>query len=652
MPAYFTTFKRLTILVLLLLYGFNASAQLPETLTEKYAKISFLPKSNLFYAIDALTHPDTIPDRFWIYHPLFRNEIAFIDQGNIVSAYQPLIFSAERPTGLDFGMQDKFGRYLFQNENPRMYKTRTPYTDLFYTQGANELINIKALHTQNIKPNWNIGIDFNRTKSDGFQLRQRTSVYNTRVFSWYHTKDERYHLILAATFNRLRNEENGGIVSDSLFESNKAIRQVAVRLGDAADAVRSYIKTTDYRVTNMFRLGPQRQLKYTLPGDSTYQQDSNKVFIPSYVISHEASYTGNRYVFKDNSYDTGSYYPFTFLNKERTNDSIQHRVLGTSVTIATGPFMSFVRDGIPIKRLLMFSATAGYQYHQLNYFDSTNANYTNTYVGGSIISNPFTKVPVTFNAEGTFWLTGYNQADYKVKGGLGIAIGNIEFKANALFQAYEPQYTQFFFFGNHNYWKYNFDKTFANSVSAGLSTRHLKHNYHLTVTQQLVNNYIYFDTAFIARQEAKAISITSVNFRKVFAFGNFRLANNITAQVTNNTDIIRIPRLATWNSFYFEGHLFKKAMYTQIGVDFFYYSDVRANTYDPETRQFYLQNQVQTGSYPLFDFFITGHVRTFSFFAKMEHLNMGFSGDRYYAAPHYPMPTRAFRLGIGWKFFD
>lgn len=642
-----TAFKYL-LLFCLFCYGYKSNAQL----TEKYSKINFLPKKNLLFAIDSFANPDTIPPRFQVYHPLYRNEIAFLDQGNIVSAYQPLLFDAERQSGLDLGIQQSFRHYLFTPEKMKLYKAQRAYTDLFYAQGAEEFITLKALHTQNIKPNWNIGIDYNRFKSDGFQQRQRTGVYNTRLFSWYHSPDESHHLIVSATWNRINNEENGGIVSDSIFEANTGISQVDVRLGDEVDVVRNEIKTNDYRVTNMWRLGKKRQLKYYMPEAGTWQLDTNKTLVPNYVVTHEVAYTGRRYLFTDLSYDTGGFYNFTLFNDEQTFDSIQHNTISNEITISTAPFMGYLKDSLPVKKALLVSATAGLDYHTISWQGQTNAEYNNSYVGGSIRTNPYLQFPITFNAEGKFWLTGYNQADYKVKGQLTLNIANIAIDGGALFQAYEPQVTQSFFLGNHNFWDYDFDKTFVNSISAGIRTRKLKNNYYLTVKQQLVNNLIYFDSTFTARQEAKAISITSINFRKKFNVGKFYLDNNITAQFTNNTEILRIPQLVSNNTLYFQSYLFKKAMYAQIGVGFFYYSEIAANTYDPETKQWYIQNRVNIGNYPLFNAFINGHVRQFSFFLKMEHVSEGFFGRRYYASPHNPLDGRVFRLGIAWKFFN
>lgn len=644
-------FTSAVFLFILLLTGTGLRAQLAE----RYSTINYLNKKALFYAVDTMSHPDTLPPLFQIYHPLYRNETAFLDQGNIVSAYRPLIFRAERQDGLNMGMQNPYNYYLYTPDNIPLFKVRRAYTDLSYFQGAGELIGIKALHSQNIRPNWNIGIDYRRIKSDGFQENQKTSVYNTRLFNWYHTPDERYHLIVTATFNRLRNEENGGLTNDTVFEDTDGLTQYPVRssVEDRADRISTAIKTNDYRITNMFRLGPAEKLKYFVPEDSTYVVDTNAVRIPSWVVAHEFAYTGTRYLYQDPTYDTGEYlYPYTLFNDVSTFDSIQHSVISNSLSISNGPFMGYLRDTMPVKRWLMLSANAGYDYHFIVWQTLTNVRYYNTYVGGSISSNPYAKSRLKFNAEGRFWLTGYNQADYKVKGRLGFDFGPFVLEGRALFQAYEPQVIEYFFLGNHNFYKNDFDKTFANSISGGLHTTRFRHNYHLSVTQQLINNYIYFDSTLTARQEAKAISVTQVNFRKRFQLGKFNLDNNITTQVTNNNNLLRIPALATRNSLFFESFMFKRALFAQIGVDFFYYSEVTAHRFDPETRQYYLQNQAKTGNYPWFDVYVNGHVKTVNFFLKMEHVTQGLFGKRYYASPHYPNPGRVFRLGISWKFFD
>src|SRR5215212_5444546 len=105
-------------LLAIVLSGTGLRAQLAE----RYTAINYLNKQNLFYAVDTMSHPDTVPPLFQMYHPLFRNEIAFLDQGNIVSAYRPLIFRAERQGGLDIGMQNPYAYYLYNPENILLYK--------------------------------------------------------------------------------------------------------------------------------------------------------------------------------------------------------------------------------------------------------------------------------------------------------------------------------------------------------------------------------------------------------------------------------------------------------------------------------------------------------------------------------------------------
>jgi hypothetical protein len=170
-------------------------------------------------------------------------------------------------------------------------------------------------------------------------------------------------------------------------------------------------------------------------------------------------------------------------------------------------------------------------------------------------------------------------------------------------------------------------------------------------------NYIFFDSTAKPVQSFEKFNLTDLgvngqlNVKKVFLQFVLRSqhAENATGQ---KPDYIKIPDFAVWSSFFFKGHMFKKTLYAKAGVDFNYFSAYHAQYYDPTIRQFYNQNNVSIGNYPVFDIFFTGYVKTFSLGLKLEHANQGFSGDRYYSSTHYPMPPRVFKVLISWKFLD
>jgi hypothetical protein len=52
------------------------------------------------------------------------------------------------------------------------------------------------------------------------------------------------------------------------------------------------------------------------------------------------------------------------------------------------------------------------------------------------------------------------------------------------------------------------------------------------------------------------------------------------------------------------------------------------------------------------DLFICGQVKKAVLFAKLEHANMDLLQAAAYSSPHYPYPTRAFKLGIKWRMYQ
>ena len=58
------------------------------------------------------------------------------------------------------------------------------------------------------------------------------------------------------------------------------------------------------------------------------------------------------------------------------------------------------------------------------------------------------------------------------------------------------------------------------------------------------------------------------------------------------------------------------------------------------------------GDYPYWDAFIQFKIQKARVFVRYQHVNEGWNGYRYYAAPNYPRNDRVFRVGASWRFFN
>jgi hypothetical protein len=115
---------------------------------------------------------------------------------------------------------------------------------------------------------------------------------------------------------------------------------------------------------------------------------------------------------------------------------------------------------------------------------------------------------------------------------------------------------------------------------------------------------------------------------------------------------LRLPRLVTENSVFFETYLFHHALFMRLGADFYYNTSYFGYAYMPITDQYYLENSTKLGNYLYVDPFISFRIKTFRMFIKLENSTAGLAPENYYYALHYPMPDRTLRFGIAWDFWN
>jgi hypothetical protein len=83
---------------------------------------------------------------------------------------------ASSPADLGFNYsKNNFINYFYTPKNLKFYNTQTPYTDLFYVLGSKREQAFKMTFSYNVKKNWNVTVDFQRIRSEGFYLRQNTN---------------------------------------------------------------------------------------------------------------------------------------------------------------------------------------------------------------------------------------------------------------------------------------------------------------------------------------------------------------------------------------------------------------------------------------------------------------------------------------------
>src|SRR5690606_5257563 len=115
---------------------------------------------------------------------------------------------------------------------------------------------------------------------------------------------------------------------------------------------------------------------------------------------------------------------------------------------------------------------------------------------------------------------------------------------------YSPSVSAQVYRSNHLRWRNNFENTIRND----LSLAYIHRNWDMAVQIELsqFENYIYYNRNALPDQYTQAIQVYALRLKKNFDFGKFHLDNRITVQSSDNADIMPLPLLHTYNSFYFE----------------------------------------------------------------------------------------------------
>jgi hypothetical protein len=584
---------------------------------------------------------DSSIDHLEIFHPGFRQHV-FQDLGNIGTASQSLRFGLTRQTGFSYAA-NPFEMYFLSPLRTQYINTKSPYSDIFYAQGSNELLLLKLKHAQNINPRWNIGIDFNRTTSQGFQLKQITSLYNYQFFTSYTSKNLRYIMLASATWNRGVTEENGGILSDSVYESlTGASKIVNTRIeGTSSTGAQTRFKSRDAYLKNYYRFGRA----YT----DINEKDTIYRFSPTLQLSHTLHAHEISYIFENSGtvldsallpnrfYDTGnSTFDSAYFSK--LSNTIHANWLSSTTTLFkdTGNLRLYalathelvqVAQPVFIRRFDNVLAEAGAEFYSLS------------------LHKPL--LAVRINSV----LSGYNAGDYMLHAEGRLANRLLESSVRIHMQQFRPDFMMQLFKSNAFIWNNDFDATTVIQTGISVSTRTWRNNFHLHFDRYALTNWVYYDTDVKPKQLAATVAVNVLQLSKTIQLWRFHLEHYAYLQQSNSSSI-RLPEFAALFRYSYRAKFFGMTKF-QLGFDIFYRTAYLAQGYNPATRMFHLQNEVRVGNYPLIDPFIAAQIKRANIFVKYEHANENFlfrTGQ--YFTPHYPVSQASFRFGIRWRFYD
>ena len=576
--------------------------------------------------------------------------------GNNGAAAFSLIFQPASKPGWDAGFH-AYDTYRFTLEDSKFYKTTKPFSMLGYQLASGKEQMIKVMHTQNPRPNLNVGFDYRLITAPGFFLNQNTNHNSYRVFGNYQGKRKRYNSYLVLVGNTIRASENGGIKNDSLLlDPNKKDRfSLHVNLGDSSPYSRNPFRTTILTGNTYKDLTLFFRQSYDLgKRDSVEINDSTTeyLFYPKLRIQHSFTYSTYKYRFADIATDSAVYknwYDIDLRYNPRDTFSVSEKwtVISNDLSLIQFP------DTKNAAQFFLAGATLQ-NIKRVPDSGSTN-NFYNVMLHAEYRNRTRNKLWDVL-LKGEFYLNGLNAGDYSAYASLSRYLNKRLGAVNLFFRNVNrsPSFIfdnrSAFNLGNSN----NFKKENIISFGAAATNRFI----NIGFKDHLVTNYSYFTDYYHTAQYSKVINIF-----QVFASKKFRLSKHwnyyldAVVQHTDGAAPVKVPLLFTRSRLAYEGNFYKN-LYISTGIEARYYTGYKANNYSPVMGQFVPQDTMTVKNLPDIAAFVHFRIKGFTAYVRAENLNtvsfangFGFINNNF-AAPHYPTQGFMLRLGIQWWFVN
>ncbi|MCC6186697.1 MAG: hypothetical protein IT256_06050 [Chitinophagaceae bacterium] len=497
------------------------------------------------------------------------------DLGNLGSPTMNLQFTPQNPVGLSLGYHS-FDAMRYNIDSLKYFNTTKPYSDFTYNLASKLEQLAQIFHTQNIKPNWNMAVNYRKINSPGYYYTQRNNHDNFFLSSHYKSLSQQYELYTGITYNKQQHDENGGIVSDTFFNNEQYADRKSIPVNffnSSYSTVRSPVSTLQRDFTVFL------EQAYTWgKKDTTYNDDSTKYDLhltPRFRISHRLEASQHRYQFKDMRPDSLRYDAF-FQQKFATADSVFSR-----------QEWLYIDNRILINGLvgkadnqLLFNAGVG------NRFDKFSTNYLvgkqednilSNYLVGKLSKEATSAKQWTFEANAKLFVTGAASGNFGLDATLSKDLGERWgiIKVGASQQLNNAPYNYSIY--QNQYWQRsaNFDKESSTKIYANLYSPQYKLS--LGANNYLLSNFLYFDATQAPNQAANVFTVSQFWLRKVFHLGPLRIDNELMYQQASNAAPINLPQLLGRHQFSIETKIFKNQLRIATGLEVRYHSAYYSN---------------------------------------------------------------------------
>ena len=619
----------------------------------------------------------SIPDTSYNYHyndyPFLRRDVNASWLGVPGSPLQYYnYFNRASDEGIEFYNAQE--AWSFSPRTLPHYNTKTPHTELAYfgtllAGDAKESDNLHILTTQNILPELNFTISYDRFGGGGMLESEETKNKTFSVRANYLGK--KYLAHAGYIYNMVERAENGGIVDNMwIRDTTVEAREIKVALSGASSKItkNTWFLDQQYRIPFEFirKLQARKDTSAAAPADSLVEAvaDSLDRDVTTAFIGHSSEWSTytRKYIDNITNADGKALYNNVFNFGPASADSLGTMKLDNKIFLRLQPWGS---------ESIVSKLDVGVGDRLMHYFDSSSVrparhveNSVYAYAGAQGQVNKY----FNWDAKARFYVLGYNLGDMAVEANAGFNFypfrrarkSPVSVSAHFETRLDSPTYYQQMLNTNHFRWENSFSKISTTQIRGSIDVPRWKLN--ASVGYGLLANNVYYDTLGIVRQNAVPMSILSASLRKEFVAGPMHFDNRVLVQYSSAPDVIPLPTVALNLRWYAQFVVQRdqtkthNIMVMQVGVNGFYNSQWYAPAWNPALGVFHNQNVNLYENGPYFDIFLNIQWKKCCIFLKYQNFGKGWPMRRkdYFTADHYIGTldgTDGLKLGIFWPFY-
>jgi hypothetical protein len=577
--------------------------------------------------------------------------------GNTGSASRSLLFAPQMTVGFDEGLH-AYDAYRWTTDRVRFFTATRPYSEIGYVLGSKGQQVIDLLTTQNLKPSWNMSLQYRLINSPGTFNNQNTNHNNYLLTSWYQSPNRRYNNYVILLGNKLQAAENGGITDPALLDDVSFSDRFGIPTHLATGTSRNagLLANTSIKTGNSYSefRGVLRQ-QYDLGRKDSLVTDSTVIplFFPRLRIEHTLSYGEYKYSFADAVADS-QYYRSNYgiyLRDSARKGAVSIRDTWTELTNDLSLYQ------YPDAKNLGQFIRVGAAYQSLKGSAREELRYSNIWLHGEY-RNRTRNGKWDAIASGQLFLTGYNRGDFHAFVSLQRLLGSRE--GNFQIGGENNNRTPSFIYDSRsNFYFDDPSKKFfkENTTRFFVSAYHPRFKLHLGAEYFLITNYLYVTGYRELQQESGIFNLLRVNARKTFRLTRHVFFDaDVHLQQQAGNAAVHVPLFFAIGRLSYQGNFGFRNLNVALGFESRYASPYKADAYSPVIGQFSFQDTAQLRNRPDLNAFFHFRIRSFKAFFRAENLNTlrftqpaGFRQHNF-AAPGYPYPGLVIRFGIYWSF--